>query len=74
MAKKITQVTVKEMYQALGKAIKEGDGDKYLVCASDIEGNSYYGVFCHLTPMPAYCIDFLSDSQIMDHNKLMIIG
>lgn len=74
MAKKITQVTVKEMYQALGKAIKEGHGNRYLVCGDDNEGNGYHGVFFHLTPMPESCMDLVSDSQIMRPEQLMIIG
>lgn len=72
--KKITQVTVQEMYNALGKAISEGNGNKYLVVSDDNEGNGYHGCFYHLSPLEPGTIDLVSDSQIMDPNKLMIIG
>lgn len=72
--KKITQVTVQEMYNALGAEIKKGNGNKYLVAAGDNEGNSYHGVFFHITPMTKDNMELLGDSQIMDPDKLMIIG
>lgn len=74
MAGKIEQVTVREMYNALGKAIKEGHGNKYLLCGCDNEGNGYYGCFCTISPMPECCMDLVTDSQVMDADKLMIIG
>lgn len=75
MAKnKITQVTVLQMYQSLQKAISEGNGNKYLVVSDDNEGNGYHGCFYHLSPLEPGTIDLVSDSQVTDPNKLMIIG
>lgn len=71
---KINQVTVLEMYHALFKAIQEGHGDKYLVISDDNEGNGYHGCFYHISPMEPGTIDLVSDSQVMDPEKLMIIG
>lgn len=75
MAKnKNTQVTVLQMYQSLQKAIKEGHGSKYLVLSDDNEGNGYHGCFYGISPLEPGTIELVSDSQIMDPNKLMIIG
>lgn len=74
MANKITQVTVKEMYEQLKKAVAEGHGDKYLIAANDNEGNGYHGVFYHYSPAEECIKDMISDSQITDTSKLIIIG
>lgn len=75
MAKtKITQVTVLQMYQALAKEIKKGNGNKYLVVSDDNEGNGYHGCFYHISPMEPETIDLVTDLQVLDPDKLMIIG
>lgn len=73
---KVQQVTVKEMYMALGKAIKNGDGDKYLIAANDNEGNGYHGVFYHISTCEQCGVtpSDISDSMIKDVNNLMVIG
>lgn len=37
-------IKVKELYKLLGKAIKEGHGDKFVYLSSDDEGNDYHGL------------------------------
>lgn len=72
--KKITQITVLQMYKYLETAIAEGNGDKYLVVSDDNEGNGFHGCFYGITPMDSESMDLVSDSQVNDSNKLMIIG
>ena len=74
MSDKITQVTVGEMCEQLKKAVAEGHGDKYLIAANDNEGNGFHGVFFHYSPAEEGIEDLISDSQVTDISKLIIIG
>lgn len=71
---KITQVTVEQLFMALGKEIEKGNGNKYLIAADDNEGNGYHGVF-HLIE-DANDIDdwMIGDTQVSDKSQLMVIG
>lgn len=77
MAKKknnITQVTVEQLFIALGKEIEKGNGGKYLIAADDNEGNGYHGVFFLISSAENLYEDMISDSQVCDKSMLMIIG
>lgn len=74
MANNITQVTVREMCEQLKKAVADGHGDKYLITANDNEGNGFHGVFFHYSPAEEGIEDLISDSQVTDISKLIIIG
>jgi len=71
---KITQVTVKQMHQYLQQAIAEGNGDKYLIVSDDNEGNGYHGCFYGVSPVDSEITIQVYDTQVMDPDKLMIIG
>lgn len=71
---KIKQITIKDLYLALSKEIKKGNGNKYLVAADDNEGNGYHGVFFCVSEFDESMADLVSDSQVTDPDKLMILG
>lgn len=70
---KITQLTVKEMYEICKDAINRGMGDKYLIAPSDNEGNSYHGVFYGISKVDD-CYENIYDTQVTDKSKLACIG
>ena len=74
------QITVKELYEALGVLVRNGEGDKKIIIADDNEGNGYHGAYFTVTAKPKNvkeCIDSsngLYDSQEEDPNNLVIVG
>ena len=74
------QLTVKELYEELAKAVREGHGDKILAVADDTEGNSYHGMFYSIITDPDEIkqnIEYsngLHDSQEKDPTKIAILG
>lgn len=74
------QITVKELYEALGVLVRNGEGNKKVITADDNEGNGYHGIYYSVTAEPKdvkECINFsngLYDSQEEDPNNLVIIG
>jgi len=71
---KITQITVEQLFMALGKEIERGNGGKYLIASDDNEGNGYHGVFFLIDSAKDVDEYMISDSQVTDKSKLMIIG
>lgn len=78
MATKIEQITVAELYMMCQQQIKAGNGGKYIIVSDDNEGNGYHGMFFGLTPIKGEtkgCIgEMISDSQVEDIDKLIILG
>lgn len=74
------QLTVKELYEELAKAVREGHGDRVLVAADDTEGNSYHGMYYSLVVDDIEieslidCSNGLYDSQETDPTKIAILG
>jgi len=74
------QLTIKELYEELANAVREGYGDRILVAADDLEGNSYHGVYYSLVVDDSKieslieCSNGLYDSQETDPTKIAILG
>lgn len=63
-------VTVKELHQMLGKAIKKGKGDRNVVLSRDDEGNGYHYMFYHLTEVN----EELAEEFGLDAENDIIVG
>lgn len=68
------QMQIKDLYECCKEQMDKGNGDKYIVVADDNEGNGYHGMFFGFTENVEDCIDLINDSQIIDANKLIILG
>jgi hypothetical protein len=68
------QIKVKELYELCKAQIEKGNGDKYIVVADDNEGNGYHGMFFGFSEDVEDYIDLINDSQIIDADKLIILG
>lgn len=76
----MTQLTVRELYEDLGRAVKAGYGNRVLVLADDTEGNSYHGMYYSLIVDPVDIEQLINgsnglcDSQEKDPTKIAILG
>lgn len=68
------QMQVKDLYECCKKQIEKGNGDKYIAVADDNEGNGYHGMFFGFSEDVEDYIDLVNDSQIIDADKLIILG
>lgn len=68
------QIKVKELYELCKAQIDKGNGDKYIVVADDNEGNGYHGMFFGFSEDVEDYINLINDSQIIDADKLIILG
>ena len=75
-------MTVKQLISHLQMVVKNNPSvaDKYIVIADDNEGNSYHGMFYGLTfgqdqvKNIIECSNGISDSQITDTRKIVVLG
>lgn len=68
------QLKVKQLYELCKTQVEKGNGDKYIAVADDNEGNGFHGMFFGFTEEVEGCINLINDSQIIDVNKLIILG
>lgn len=71
------QLTLKELFNLIALAIKEGNGDKKVIISNDNERNGYHGLFYGVTEIDdkmADAIDGLMEDSDTDINNLIIIG
>jgi hypothetical protein len=70
----MNQITVKELYEICKNAIKDGDGNKYIVVSDDNEGNGFHGLFYGLSPLDDDYIDLIYDSNHNSKSDTIILG
>lgn len=71
------QLTLKELFNLIALAIKEGNGDKKVIISNDNEGNGYHGLFYGVTKIDgemANAIKGLVEDSDTDINNLVILG
>lgn len=69
------QIKVKQLYELCKAQVEKGNGDKYIVVADDNEGNGYHGMFFGFTDKNIEDIlDLISETEVDDYNKLIILG
>lgn len=68
------QLKLKDLKASVDAMVAKGYGEKYLVVASDNEGNEYHGMFFGISPATDDIDGMVYDSVISDTSKLLIVG
>lgn len=68
------QMTVNDLYKCCENAIKNGQGNKYIVISDDNDGNGFHGMFYGFTLVDKRTKDLICDSLTNSSNDTIILG